>query len=548
MKHRYLKALAAIAALGLTSCSGALGDASGSPGDDPNVDPRDVLAACAANGSAKVGVSKLRRLNRVQYRNSVRDLLKAAFNEPSIVASFENTKLGPFATNSTIAPSALDVDRYREAAEKLAEAAAQKLDEVTGCNAAAEGEQACADRFINSFGLRAYRHPLTDDEKNILATVYNVGKQESFAAGIRLVIETVLQSPSFLYLVEEGGAPGQPAVANPFETATRLSYLLWDTTPDDELLQKAQRGELSTIEQIAASAERLIRDPRAIEVLKSFHLQWLGLDDLNGVVKDPARFPEFTPEMLVGMRQETEAFIASVFTSGEGAFATLLTAPYSYPNAQTLPLYGLSADKLESDGRATFDAGQRAGLLTQPSFLAKYSHRDETSPVHRGLVIRRNLLCDTLPPPPAAAMFDRKDLGLSPREQLRRHQEDPSCSGCHRLVDNIGLSFENYDPVGRYVTTDAHGPIDASGGLLGTDVDGDFVGARALAEQLAKSKKAQNCFAKQWFAYGLGRSVTKDDACSVAAVQVAFDESGGDVRHMIAALVTSDAFRYRRGE
>jgi hypothetical protein len=203
------------------------------------------------------------------------------------------------------------------------------------------------------------------------------------------------------------------------------------------------------------------------------------------------------------------------------------------------------------DGRVEFPAEERMGLLTQPGLLSVLSHRDRTSPVHRGIMVREQLLCQALPPPPPGVSdsLPPPDENQSEQDLLRSHRNNPECSSCHNLIDPIGFAFERYDAVGRYRTKVFGNPIDATGELIGTDVDGEIDGLPALVAKLGQSEQVQSCVADQWFVYALGRNASpSQDSCSRAMAAAAMRTHDGDLREMLVALVVSDSFRYRRIE
>lgn len=502
------------------------------------LDPTDAESRCARAGSS-VGLAQLRRLTSSQYANTVRDLLGVA--EVPNATFLPDTKEGPFDTNSSVPATELMVEKYQQAAVALAQAA--DLAALVPCKPA-EGNDRCADEFIAAFGRRAYRRPLADAEKTALRKLYDLGKQDGFEAGVRQVIEGALQSPNFLYLTELPPMAGARRLLSPYETATRLSYLLWNSMPDDELLDLAEKGALANKDRVVAEAERMLASDRARSSIDSFHTQWLGLDQLDRLEKNSAKYPQFSPPLMAAMRDETRAFAREVVWVGDAKVETLLTAAWSTPNDDALlSIYGAKRTDLRN-GRLELDRAKRAGILTQPAVLARWA-TEHSAAVFRGIFVRENLLCDHLGAPPAAVSFKLPANAdqLTAQEILRQHQESPACNSCHRLTDNIGFGLENFDGIGAYRTQVAGIGVDASGELVGTDVDGPFVGPRALAEKLAGSAKVKSCVAVQWFRYALGRSPTEADACSVADMNRTISSAEGNVRSMLLSLVASDAFR-----
>lgn len=524
---------------GLTPNGGSGGSGAAGPGETP--------LDCS---KTQVAFAPLRRLTREQYDNAVRDLLGLE-GQPSLSLSADE-KLGAFYSNAVSPVTRLSVEQYRDAAETLAATAVtQRLDALTECSGASQ-DATCADEFISSFGRRVFRRPLSAEETSRYRGLFDANASRGFAEGIRVVLETLLQSPHFVYHLELTPAPSGAGVTplNGYEVAERLSFALWNSVPDTELLDAAGAGKLDSKDGLRAQAERLIASDRAKDALSSFHLQWLGLDGLLDIDKDSALFPEFTAELQRSMRAEATGFADFVIRRGDGRLQTLLSAPFTLASGDLLQIYGATAAPA-ADGSVQLDPTQRAGLLTQAAFLSAHAHANQTSPVHRGLAVRKNLLCTSLPDPPANVNNTppEPDANATTRQRFEQHRKDPSCAGCHQLVDPIGVGFENYDAIGRYRASENGLPIDAQGELVAAgESGGTFTGAVELAQRLAVSPEVRDCVGKQWFRYSLGRGEGAEDACSLASVKEEFAASDFNVKKMLVALVSSDAFRYRKVE
>ena len=261
--------------------------------------------------------------------------------------------------------------------------------------------------------------------------------------------------------------------------------------------------------------------------------------------------PSYGPELAQAMRAETTAFTNHVIRAGDGLMSTLFTANFSFLDGPLFALYGVTQPAGFTPGaQVNLDPTQRAGLLTQASFLAAHSHPNQTSPVHRGMLVRENLLCQPLEAPPANVnnVPPSPTPTTSTRDRFAQHSSDPSCGGCHKLMDPIGLGFEHYDSIGAYRTLDGNQLVNASGEILSVqaDVAGPFDGAVELSNKLAVSREVAECMANQWFRFALGRIESKDDACTLKAIYDGFEASGGNVRELLTALVISDAFRHVR--
>jgi hypothetical protein len=248
------------------------------------------------------------------------------------------------------------------------------------------------------------------------------------------------------------------------------------------------------------------------------------------------------------MRDETARFTDYVVRQGDGLMSTLYTASFTFLDGPLFSLYGTAQPAGFVPGsQVMLPAGQRSGILTHASILASHAHRNQTSPVHRGIVVRENMLCQPLDPPPL-------DVNVTPpeptpatttRERFANHEADPMCAGCHVMIDPIGLAFEHYDAIGAYRTTDGPSPVDASGEIIdgGDDIAGPFVGALELGQKLAQSPTAQSCLANQWFRFALDRIESVDDACSIQSIHDGFRASGGNVRQLLVSIAKSEAFR-----
>jgi len=529
-----LLATMALASL-LGGCNGHIGDA-GATGEALNrCDP---------------GRSPLRRLNRAEYKSTIGDLLHL----PADVAdTFPPDEAGLGFTNNadSLVVTGLLAEAYMTAAESLAAAAVKNLSALLPCDPAAGGEDPCAEQFIADFGLHAFRRPLTDAEKTRFFDLYQAGKTgETYADGISLVIEALLQSPHFLYRVERGtSTTSSPGVARlgQYEMASRLSYFFWGSMPDDALLDAARDGLLSTPAQIEAEVRRMLDDQRARRAVADFHREWLSTTGVVGTQKDANLFPEWTPDLRANLANELTTFVDQVFWT-DGRVETFFTAPYSFVNADLAKFYGLSPPSGTGFVKIDLDPAQRAGVLTQSALLALHAKPNQTSPVHRGKFVREQFLCQELPPPPANLVIVPPDLdpSLTTRERFAAHSADPSCAQCHRLMDPVGLGFEHYDPLGRWRDKEGTLEIDASGEVVGTNtaLDGTFDGAVELAQKLASSATVRECMVKQWFRYANGRAETSADACTLQQLSEDFD-ADHDLRELRVKIALSDAFRFR---
>lgn len=531
------------ATLVLAACTGTIGD-------PPDGLKQSQEALCAS--TLEPGESPIRRMTRVEYNNTVRDLL-GDDTEPANGFVVEEEALGFNNQASALGVTQLLAEQYMEASEEIAARAAEDLPALVGCAAEAMDE-ACAEAFIESFGARAFRRPLDGSEISRLLGVFQWGSEQyDFSTGVQLVVQAVLQSPHFLYRVEFGmpdPTQGDVVALNHYEIASRLSYLIWNSMPDQELFDAAGGGRLGTPDEIAEQARRMLDDPRARTAVKNFHTQWLELRTIETINKDPAIYPEYSEALRPLWKTETEAFLDYVVFDGEGDVATLLTADYSVMNAELAAFYGVDGPAGDGWEKVSLDPTQRAGLLTHASVLAKNAKPNQSSPIHRGKFVRERLLCQMLPPPPNDIEIKPPDVDPSAttREKFSEHSTNPACSGCHKLMDPIGFGFEHYDGIGQWRDTDHGFAVDASGELADTlepDIEGAFDGAVELAKRLADSDQVRQCVATQWFRFGYGRAEQQADQCTVKQVFDAFAAADYNIKELLVALTQTEAFLYR---
>lgn len=514
----------------LSDAGSESGDAeTGSTGGDADIACTDL----------DVSPTPLRRLTGQQYANAVRDVLDVSVDISELGA---DEKAGAFDSNGSAAVSSNSVELYRA----LAETVASSVPELTACETEPED---CWNTLVDGTGRRLFRRPLTDAERGRYFELAETGADP--ADGSRLVVQAMLQSPSFLYHLEFGLPDVEGAVIplEPYELASRLSFFLWNSVPDDGLLDAAAAGELGSADALEAQAERLLLDSRARESIGSFHVQWLGIDHLEDSFKDPGTYPSFSVSMAQAMVAETRRFSELTVLQGDARLETLLTASHSYLTDPLFELYGVQEPEDFMPGMPVeLDPEQRAGLITQASFLAAHALTNQSGPIQRGVEIRNQFFCDPPPPPPPDANVEppAPDPDATTRELFEQHTADPTCASCHVLIDGIGLGMENYDGVGRHRTMENGKAVDASGEVLATDVDGTFDGGVELAHRLAHSEQVRECVARQWFRFALGRLESDQDTCSLDTLHTAFSESDSDVRALLVQLVRTDAFRYRR--
>jgi hypothetical protein len=547
----------------VTACSTAEAPTTPTPSPSPTIDPISppVRLECTID-TPSTDLTPARLLNRFEYDNVVRDLFQLDATDPlATSADFpaENRVSGFDNNAASHKVNPLLVDKLVGAAERIsAYVVAQHLTRATGgCDVAAAGEQACLDRVVDVVAPRAFRRPLTADERAALrAFVTATRATESFADTVRLTLQVVLQSPQFLYRLEPGelGTDGSKLVPlqGP-ELAARLSFFLWGSAPDDALLAAAADGSLLQPAVYRAQVERLLADPRARRVARHFHRMWLKTETLSSITKDVATYPAYTPELRDSWLASVDAWVDQSFWV-DGTLGAMLKKPQLFADARLAAALGLPAGG-GTGGLTRHDLdGQRyAGLLTQPAVIAALSLTNQSSPVKRGVFVRERLLCQTLAPPPANVAIEPPDPapGLSTRERFAVHTEAATCAICHVRIDPVGFGLERFDGLGRYRELDNGRPVDDSGELRylrDASIEGPFTGAVELSKRLASSVEVSDCVATQWLKYALGRDPTAADACSLVNVQTTFAESGGDFRALLIAITETDAFRYRAAD
>ena len=550
MFPRWINSVALAATLLVTGCTGSIG--AGGPGGGDVVNDNIAKSLCVVD-------TPIRRLTRFEYNNTVRDLLGDT-THPADVLPPEEEVAGFSNQAAALTTSDLLIEQYMKVAEDVGERAVQNVDAlIPDCDSGVDGEDVCASQFIDDFGLRAFRRPLTLGESTRYKALFDAAVQDPdlgrFEDGIQMVIEAVLQSPSFLYRVEVGEETPIEGDIVPFtswEMATKLSYMLWNTMPDDELFAAAAADELRTKEQIEAHARRMVDDGKARDLIRNFHTQWLQLGHLDSVTKDTGVYPEFRDSLRGLWKEEIQRFIEYVILEEDGSLDTLLTADFSFMNEELAAFYG--EDVLDSVSGSEFrrvqlDPDRRAGLLSSAGLMATHANLNQSSPVFRGKFVREQLMCDTLPLPPNDLVIEPPELdpNKTTKEQFEEIGANPSCAGCHSLMNPIGFIFENYDGIGRWREDQNGKAIDAVGEVVLTDdIDGTYDGAVELAGALAASEQVRECVASQWFRFGYNRTVTEEDRCSMDQLADSFVASGYNIKELLVGLTQTNAFLYRR--
>jgi hypothetical protein len=491
--------------------------------------------------------ARLWRLSDEQYAAAITDLLPGVA-VPEILTP--GRARSEFLNRAEALPvnAALAAD-IRESTEAVARAAVADLPKLLSCQPG-QTPSACAGAFIDRFGARAFRRPLDDAEKQELKALYENGAADGAQEGMRLVLWAMLQSPSFLYRAELGKSlgDGKAFELNGYELASALSFLLLNSIPDAELWAAAESGALSKQDGFAKQVERLLGLPRVQDNLTRVQMKWVGLGD--GINVDLGeKNQEFTPELKASMEKGTSMFFANLLTSG-GTVADVLTSPAGFVDQRLAKHLGMTGGPATGFGKIDMPADQRAGILTQPGLIARYSMGH--SVVFRGKFVRDQLLCGEIPPPPNIEEIDMENTAsanLSEREQSQRRLANPICGSCHGAMDPMGLAMLKYDPLARFRANDESGkPIDATGTISSAgDADGMVDGAVGMAKKLAGSTFVRGCIESKMFTYALGRDLSPQDSCEIKRIDGYVQAHGGKLSELITAVIYSSAFRYRSG-
>jgi hypothetical protein len=443
------------------------------------------------------------------------------------------------------------VGQLLQIAWQLAGEAAADPGKLSACLGQPTVDAACVRGFVGDLGPRAFRRDLEAAEIDGLVTYF--AKQQQ-AGDVRFAVQELLMaiftSPNFVYRTELGpaGATG-PVTLTAFEKASALSYFLTDGPPDAQLLAAARGKGLETAAQIEMQTRRLLaQGANAAGFVKFFHESFV-LDDVNTTAKDAKLFPQWKPQLATDLAGESDAFVRQVLWGEDAKLSTLLTANFSMLNGRLATYYGTGDTAAgETFKKVTWPAGQRVGLFTQAGPMSTFAKENDTDVVARGRFVREVLLCQPLPPPPANvnAVPPPPDGKRTQRERMAGHSADPTCAGCHTLMDGLGLAFERYDGIGRYRTMDVGQTLDVSGKLNSAEPEGaPFQDAVGLMGLLAKSPTVQKCFLETAFRYALGRAAGSLDACTLDRLSKRFAASGGDMIDLTVAITTDETFFQR---
>jgi hypothetical protein len=517
-----------------------------------------------AGGRRGIRTGALRRLTHSQYNNTVRDLL-GDFTRPAdqfppedFLNGFTNQVEG-----QSIPP--LLAEAYTEAAEKLAMNAFKRGDtqHLVGCAPNGPADAACRDKFVRNFGAKAFRRPLLDHEAASYGRLFErtAAGRNDFLTGARVVVEAMLQSPNFLFHLEDG----PNGKWKQYGIASKLSYFLWDTMPSDELFRAAAAGELGGSGEIRTAARAMMDDAKAKRALEVFLAQWMRFDRTLTAVRNTRTVTNFSRSLLPVMTEETK-HLFNYLVWNDKNFMEMFNADYTFLSARLAQHYGFETPPEEFAKVAYPADSKRAGVLGHAGFLTMTATTTDTSPTARGLFVREHFLCQNVPPPPPGVDTNlpvvNADKPMTNRERLQIHLKSPSCAACHSLIDPIGLGFEKFDNLGVYreklelklqpIQRDAvtnerlkpqtfELPLDTTAHIQGIP-NSQFTTVKDLGNILANDSTCQKCMVKQIFRWAAGRHENDADQPHLDELYEGFRRSGFQFRELVLALVASKPF------
>lgn len=556
-------------ALGLGACTGAVGDGGpggGGPGGPPGganppPPPGNTTGGGGQPPPGGVDVNRvaIHRLNNREYDNTVRDLL--GVTATAVKSFIDDEKVLGFDTIADgFGMTPAQYEQYFNAADTLVEAAFADTalrGKIMTCTPTGAGDTTCMGKIISTFGLRAWRRPLTDAEvTRLVKTVTdNIALGDDATGGVKYAVKAMLSSLPFLYRLEIDPDPKstKARALNGYELASRLSYLAWSTMPDDQLFALAQSGELVKEATLSAQLDRMIGDGRANSFITSFAGQWLGMRELEGHQVDAAVYPAWNEPLRLAMIQEGLLYFQEFLTGGR-TMKEFLTTDVNFVSGPLGDLYGMagtSATPADKPMKVTNTTDTRLGFMGLGTFLTLSSFSYRTAPTLRGKWVLEKLLCEELPPPPANV--PELDANNSPamaqsqnvRARLEEHRKNPDCSSCHNVLDPIGIGLENFDAIGRYRTTYSNGDAIDSSGVLDKATFKNLAELTALLSNPA-DPRLTDCTSKTMMTYVLSRATVATDGPYLD--QIRHNWKGGDLKVLLKQIVLNDTFRFRRGE
>jgi len=500
-----------------------------------------IASAQAAPSSQVVS---MRRLTQAEYRNSIADIFG---KEIEVRGSFEPTiRVGGLQAASTAVLSVTPVgfESFTNMADSIAvQVTGEKYRAKLPCapKDAKAPDDACTAQVLNLYGKQLYRRPLTQDEiKASVSLSHGLAKsQNDFYAGLRYGLASLLQSPDFVFRMETAAPAGNKQWAlDPYSRATRLSYLMWNSTPDAELLQAAEKGDLNTAAGLEKQVDRLMASPRLDAGIRAFFNDMLELDTFDTVSKDSILYPKWSSGIAASAKEETLRTAIDLALHENADMRDLMTTRKTFLNRNLAADYQLPfAFKGEWVPYEFAPDSGRSGILTQASMLTMFSHPGRSSPTKRGVAVMDIFLCEPTPAPPANVDFsvvnDTNGALKTVRERLMAHATNSTCASCHTHSDPIGLSLEGFDTIGQRRTVENGKQIDLSATIQGKP----FVGSEGLGKFLHDNPKYTACMARKVYAYSRGENSEDVEASAFKAANKAFTDSGFRMRALLKAVV-----------
>lgn len=489
----------------------------------------------------------LKRLTKAQYHNAVIDLVGEGIAVPISLEPDQASDGFLVIGGAKTSISGLGVERYESAAYDIAEQAMEKKRaELLPCEPSGVADASCAEAFVTSFGRRAFRRPLTDQEatRYVDVALEAADKLEDFHQGLVFAMAGMLMSPHFLFRVELGEQADGRLRYTDYEMATRLSFFLWNTTPDDVLLDAAAAGELADDAGLERQVDRMLASDKAREGVRNFFMERFELYKLDDLVKDTSLFTSMHAELGPSAREETLRSVEDLVFDRDADYRELFTTRRTFVDRRLAALYGVAAPDLEDFAPIALPAdGPRAGLLGQASVLALHAHSTSTSATLRGKFMRVVLLCTEIPPPPADVDTSLPEADQSfptLRDRIQQHMSDPVCATCHQALDPIGLGLEQFDGLGQYRLKENDVTIDPSGDLDGSD----FGDAIALGHSIAGHPRVASCLTEQLYRYAVAGVDGDGEAALVGQLEEQFAHEGYRIKPLLKYIALSDGFRF----
>ena len=507
-------------------------------------------AAALGEPAGDVGEARMRLITEAQYRNTIASLFG-----PDIIV---DTRFPPLRRTSGLlvlgatkaGVSASDVESFHGRAYAIADQVVneRRQSDLLQCRPANPkgADAACAERFLKKVGRLLYRRPLTEGELNEVVGMANenAARFHSFYSGVSFALASLLASPQFLFLTEQSepdpSHPGQMRLSS-YSLATRISLLLWNANPDDELLRAAESGKLHDPAERARQVDAMIASPRFEQGVRAFFADMFAFEKYNNLAKDGTIYPAFTANSARDAAEQTLKLLVDHVVDKDADYRDIFTTRTTFLTPSLAPLYKAPAQSAEWAKYEGPLMDQRRGLLTQIGFLATQAHNGRSSPTRRGRALRELVLCQHVPDPPPNVDFsiveDPKAHFKNARERLTAHNTDPVCAGCHKLTDPMGLALENFDGAGQFRAGENGAPIDASGQLDGVS----FHDAAGLGEAVRNHPGVPACLVQRAFSYALGRETTVRDEPLLTFLENRFAGDGYRVKALMRTIGTSQA-------